>query len=138
VAQEQAPEHSVVGQCQANRLDETSGQVVDLEVHHLDLLDDVGVIGLQLPVPAKVGNALLAPTPGPEPARGFPQEEDAANEDHSGWNELDSERNEPLVAAVRHALGHAKVDPETDEAANLPAEFVSADQTASNSRRRDL
>ena len=52
MAQEQAPEHSVVGQSETNRLDETSGQIVDLEVHHLDLLDDVGVIGLQLPVPA--------------------------------------------------------------------------------------
>jgi hypothetical protein len=43
-----------------------------------------------------------------------------------------------LVAAVRHALCHAKVDPETDEAANLPAKFVGTDQTASNGRRRDL
>jgi hypothetical protein len=65
VTKEQAPQHGVVGESQPNGLDEAGGQVVDLEVHHLDFLDDVRVVWLQLPVPAEVGNTLFAATSGP-------------------------------------------------------------------------
>ncbi|KAJ8119031.1 hypothetical protein OPT61_g83 [Boeremia exigua] len=133
VAQEQAPQHRVVGQRQTDGLDESSGQVIDLEIHHLNLLEDVGVVGLELPVPAEVGNALLAPALGPQPAGCLPEEEQTADEDHAGRDELHGEGNEPLVATVCDALGHAEVDPEADEAANLPAQFVGSDKTSSNS-----
>lgn len=138
MTQEKAPQHSVVGQGQANGLDESSGKIVDLQIHHLNLLNDVGVVRLQLPVPAKIGNTLLTSTPSPQPARRLSEEQNATKEHNASRNKLDGKGNEPLIASVGDTLGHAEVDPETNKTANLPAKFVSTNKATTNSRRCDF
>lgn len=46
VAQKQTPENGVVRQGEPYGLDESGGQVIDLEIHHFNLFDDVGILRL--------------------------------------------------------------------------------------------
>lgn len=71
------------------------------------------------------------------PSRRF-REEDGGQGQHPTGNQLDGERNVPLLITVRDVQVDSVVDPEPDDGSDLPPGFVNTDQSTSNSRWRDL
>lgn len=111
---------------------------MNLEIHHLNLLQDVGIAWIELSEPTQVGDSLLAARFSPQPPGRLSQKQKAADKDETRRYKLYSERNEPLAATERIALGHAKVDPEPYEAPYLPAELVGTHQATTDGRRSNL
>jgi hypothetical protein len=71
------------------------------------------------------------------PSRRF-REEDGGQGQHPTGNQLDGERDVPLLVTVRDVQVDSVVDPEPDDGSDLPPGFVDTDQSTSNSRWRDL
>ena len=120
-----------------DRLEETSGQIEDLLFHHGDLLENVDIIGSQIPDPTEIGDGFIDSTFGEQPARSL-LEKQASDEQKPSGDQLHREWNEPLLLACWQCLNHAVVDPEANQAAELPAKFIGTDKTTTNSRRRNL
>lgn len=110
---EKPPKHFAVSQGQTNRFDEARREALDLKVHHFDLFEDIRVIGLKLPQPAKIGNSLFTSASRPQPAWAFAEEDETADKNNASRYQLNGKGNEPLIAPIGKALRHSIVDPET-------------------------
>lgn len=102
-----------------------------------NLLHHVDVGGAQGSDPAKVLEGMLTATFAHKPSwRLFDEEE--TDEHETSWDELDGERNKPLLVGWCHGLRNSVVDPEANKSTNLPAKLVETDKATTNRRRRKL
>ena len=133
-------------------------------VNSSHLFSDVHVGGSQLTDPAQIFHSLRPAVVQEEPARGFPHP-DGAQEKETGWDQLDSEWNNPLSMRRLQVLFytvlnryndqrgcserrsyHSKrtpkdvthVYPKAQHTTNLPPKFVKTDETTADSRRCQL
>jgi len=137
VSKEQAPSCLRVLERFSDRLEEASGQINDLLFHHGDFFEDVYIVGSQIPDIRQVGNGLIHSSFGEEPARSLFQEQ-ASDEQKPCRDQLHCEWDEPLLLGCWKSLDHSIVDPEANESAELPTEFVGTNKTSTNSGRRHL
>lgn len=97
----------------------------------------VDVVVGDLADPLEVVERQFALALGHEPSRRLADEE-KTNEHHPRWNQLDRKRDQPLAMTRRHGDRDAIVDPEADQATDLPAHLVQADETAADGGGREL
>lgn len=114
-----------------------TAEPLEVLVNEADLLQDVNVIAVEVPHPAQRLHSLLSLPLGEKPSRRL-WDEEGADEKQAGRDELHGKRDDPLRVAGLHGAVDAVVDPETNQAADLPAEFVDADQPTANGGRRQL
>jgi len=72
--------------------------VLDLNVDLVDLVDEIGFLRGKVSNEAKVLDGLISTVSGDQPTRGLLDEEGNTSKEHSSGDELNSERNEPLLA----------------------------------------
>lgn len=140
-SKEQAPHDLAVFPSCLEGLPETltdSGSLfLENEVERSDFFNDVHVVGGQVADPAKVLDGGLAAVLGHEPA-GALLDPESSEEKHTSGDQLNGEGDNPLSVVGRKSLLNAVVDPETDQASELPAEFVDTDKATSNGGWCDL
>jgi hypothetical protein len=86
--------------------------VLDLHVDLVDLVDDVGVLGVEATDEAKVLDRFVATVAGNEPTRRLADEEGDTSEEDASGDELDSEGDQPLNVSRLNVLCDTVVNPE--------------------------
>lgn len=139
-AQQKSPLDPAVLELQ-ERLPEPLARLASVQLQVLvdvaDLLADVHVGRLEVPHPAEHLHGLLAPALGEQPARGLGDPQGPEEEDPRG-DQLHREGDEPLRPVLRQRPVDAVVDPEADQAADLPAQLVDPDEPAPHRGGREL
>lgn len=111
--QEQTPHDTLVATGRLEWLPEanTDGRALLLQglINSIDLLNHVDIALGQLADPAKVFDGFLATTTGEQPTGGL-ADEGAANQQETGRDQLNSERNQPLLVARSEGLGNTILD----------------------------
>lgn len=90
-----------------------------------------------IPHPAESLHSLLALAHHEQPSRRLGDSQNT-DQEQAGRDKLNGNGNEPLGVTRRHGRVNAVVDPEADEATNLPSKLVDTDQSATDSRGREL
>lgn len=139
-SEEESPEDLGLPQS-AKWLPETSTNLravpLDLCITVRNLLDHVDVISREFSDPLQVTERLLTAALGEKPSGRLLNPEDADEKQACG-NELNCKRNDPLPVAWGHGLSETIVDPKPDETTNLPAKLVNTNESAADSRWRNL
>lgn len=136
-AEDEAPLHAP-GLEGGKGLPETGADLAALLLEALvnvrDLLDDVLVVRLQVAHPGQDLDGLFALALFKQPPRRL-GDVDGAEEEHAAGDELHRKGDQPLRVRRREGAVDAVVDPEPDQAADLPAELVYSDETTADGRR---
>lgn len=108
--------------------------MLDLDGNGVDFLNEIRVVARQVSQVAEILDGLFTSSTLNEPSRRLLDDDRNENGEKTGWDELYGERCEPLSKAHREIEGDTIIYPETDDTANLPCNFVHADELTADLR----